>query len=258
MGNDKKLSLLARFLLCFCRRPEAPDIPLPGAHYPPGKELEELENLFFGFREELTAKVVLDFGCGDGYQLAPLCQAGARQVIAVDINQQALDVAARRVFSMGLADRVVFATKPPDGLKCDVIVSQNSFEHFVDAENILAIMRSVLKPQGKIFITFAPPWYAPWGGHMAFFCRLPWVQILFPEKTVIEVRSRFRPSSGASYQDLHLAKMSIRKFNRIVKRSGLHCSSLRYDCVRGVNWLQFTPLRELFVNRISCVLTQSR
>jgi SAM-dependent methyltransferase len=229
---------------------------MPGAHYESGRELEELEKLFPGFREELTEKVVLDFGCGAGYQLIALCRAGASQVIGVDINPHALDVAAQMASSVGMSDSIVLAAKPPEGLKCDVILSQNSFEHFVDAEHILTIMRSALKRNGKIFITFAPPWYAPWGGHMAFFCRLPWVQILFPEKTVIEVRSRFRPTTAVTYQDLHLAKMSIRKFNRIVERSGLRCSSLCYDCVRGMNWLQFTPLRELFVNRISCVLTE--
>jgi SAM-dependent methyltransferase len=159
---------------------------------------------------------------------------------------------------MGMSDRIVLAMEPPEDIKCDVIVSQNSFEHFVDAEHILAVMQSVLSPKGKIFITFAPPWYAPWGGRMAFFCRLPWVQILFPEKTVIEVRSLFRPTNAACYQDLHLAKMSFRKLNRIVKQSGVRCSSMRYDCVRGMNWLRFTPLRELFVNRISCVLTAER
>jgi hypothetical protein len=82
------------------------------------------------------------------------------------------------------------------------------------------------------------------------------VQILFPEKTVIEVRSLFRPTDAVRYEDLHLAKMSIAKFGRVIRQSGLRCSSLRYDCVRGMDWLRFTPLRELFVNRISCVLTE--
>jgi hypothetical protein len=122
----------------------------------------------------------------------------------------------------------------------------------------LASMRSALGPHGKLFISFAPPWYAPWGGHMGFFCRLPWVQVIFSEKTVTAARSQFRSDNATSYRDLHLAKMSIRKFNRIVRRSGLHRSSLRLDCSLGMNWLRFTPLREFFVNRVSCVLTPGR
>jgi SAM-dependent methyltransferase len=258
MQSDEKLTLLARLLMCFCRKPGTTDYPMHGVHFEQGKELEELEQVFPRFREGLADKTVLDFGCGFGYQSVAFCQAGARQVIGIDINQQALDAAAHRASSMGLNDPITFVDRLPEGLKCDVIVSQNSFEHFIDAETVLASMQSALDPKGKIFITFAPPWYAPWGGHMGFFCRLPWVQILFPEQTVIEARSRFRSDNATSYRDLHLAKMSVQKFSRIVKRSGLHCSSLRLDCSLGMNWLRFTPLREFFVNRVSCVLTSGR
>ena len=258
MDKHKRLTPLARLLMLFCRRPGTSDYPMQGVHYEQGKELEKLEQVFPSFREELAGKTVLDFGCGLGYQSVGLCQAGAGQVIGLDINRQALDAAAHRASSMGLNNRITFVDRLPDGLRCDVIVTRNSFEHFIDADAVLASMRSALDPNGKIFITFAPPWYAPWGGHMAFFCRLPWVQILFPEQTVIEVRSRFRSDNATSYRDLGLAKMSIKKFSRIVKRSGLRCSSLRYDCAFGLNWLRRTPLREFFVNRVSCVLTAGR
>lgn len=258
MQSDKKLTLLARLLLCFCRKPGTTDFPMHGVHFEQGKELEELDLVFPGFRKGLVGKTVLDFGCGLGYQSVAFCQAGARRVIGLDINQKSIDAAAQRASRMGLNDRIAFVDRLPEGLKCDVIVSQNSFEHFIDAETVLASMRSALDPNGELFITFAPPWYAPWGGHMGFFCRLPWVQVLFPEKTVIAARSRFRSDNATSYRDLYLAKMSIQKFNRIVKRSGLHRSSLRLDCSLGMNWLRFTPLREFFVNRVSCVLTPGR
>jgi SAM-dependent methyltransferase len=258
MEKRGRLTPLARLLMLFCRRPGTQDYPMHGVHFEEGKELEILEQIFPRFREELADKIVLDFGCGLGYQSVAFCQAGARQVIGLDINQHALDAAAHRASSMGLNDRITFLDRLPEGLKCDVIISQNSFEHFIDADAVLASMRSALGPSGKIFIRFAPPWYAPWGGHMAFFCRLPWVQILFPEQTVIEVRSQFRSDNATSYRDLGLAKMSIKKFSRIVERSGLRCSWLRYDCSLSMNWLRFTPLREFFVNRVSCVLTAGR
>ena len=255
MEKPDRLTPLAKLLLCFCRKPGTTDYPMQGVHFEQGKELEGLELVFPGFRKRLAGKTVLDFGCGLGYQSVAFCEAGARRVIGIDINQQSLDAAAQRASSMGLNDRITFVDRLPEDLKCDAIVSQNSFEHFIDAETVLASMRSALGPDGEIFITFAPPWYAPWGAHMAFFCRLPWVHVIFPEQTVIEARSRFRSDNATSYRDLYLAQMSIRKFTRIVKRSGLRCSSLRLDCSLGMNWLRFTPLRELFVNRVSCVLT---
>jgi SAM-dependent methyltransferase len=78
-----------------------------------------------------------------------------------------------RVAGQGLGDRVAFTGKIPTGMKADVIVSQNSFEHFLDAGEILAELRAALAPGGKLFVTFAPPWYAPWGAHMGIFCRAP-------------------------------------------------------------------------------------
>jgi len=142
----------------------------------------------------------------------------------------------------------------PEGLKADLIVSQNSFEHFLHAESVLTHMHTALAPGGKIFITFGPPWFAPWGAHMAFFCRLPWVQVLFLEQTVMEVRQLFKPDGGRSYQEVGLAQMSVDKFERTIQASGLRCIARRYECIRGMHWLQFTPFRELFINRISCLL----
>jgi SAM-dependent methyltransferase len=255
MEGDAKLTPLARLLLCFCRKPGTPDFPMSGISYESGKELQLLEDVFPDFRGELAGKTVLDFGCGHGYQSVAFCRAGAGKVLGLDVNSRSLDIASGLASSMGMSDRVAFADRVPEDLKFDVIVSQNSFEHFVDAEPVLASMRSALDRKGKIFITFAPPWYAPWGGHVGFFCRLPWVQVLFPEKTVIEVRSLFRSDNATSYRELQLARMSLRKFSRIVKRSGLRCYSLRYDCIRRMNWLRYTPFREFFVNRVNCVLT---
>ena len=85
---------------------------------------------------------------------------------------------------------------------------------------------------------------------MAFFCRLPWVQLLFPERTVMEVRSLFRPKGK-----LVCPEMSVAKFERLVQASGFSSEYTRYDCVHQMNWLAATPVRKLLVNRVSCVLT---
>jgi SAM-dependent methyltransferase len=239
----------------FLPRTWNPGLPNEGDFLFVGERVEALEEAFPNFRDEVTGKAILDFGCGHGYQSVAFSQAGARIVFGLDILKSSLDIASNLASGMGLSDRIAFADRLPDDIKFDVIVSQNSFEHFIDAEATLASMRSALDPNGKIFITFGPPWYAPWGGHMAFFCRLPWVQVLFPERTVIEVRSRFRSDNATTYRDVQLARMSLRKFRQIIKRSGLRCSWLRNDCALGMNWLRHTPLREFFVVRVSCVLT---
>ena len=74
----------------------------------------------------------------------------------------------------------------------DIVLSHNSMEHFGDPARILDVMKSALKPDGRLYITFGPPWYAPYGSHMHFFTRVPWVNLLFSERTVMAVRARYR------------------------------------------------------------------
>ena len=225
-----------------------------GVHYESGHELDRLEEVFPDIRREFPGKVVMDFGCSVGYQAAAFARAGARRVIGIEIDETMLRGARERIAAQGLADQVTFASAIADGVKADVIVSQNSFEHFIGAEEILASLSRALAPGGKIFVTFAPPWYAPWGAHMAYFCRLPWVQVLFSERAVMQARSLFRPDGKRTYEEAGLAEMSLAKFERLISRCGLRCRLQRYDCIRGMTWLRQTPLRELFVNRVSCVL----
>ena len=249
-----RLSWGARFLLVFCRSPGSPDYSMSGIHYDPGNELDVFQEVFPNLRREIAGKCVIDFGSGLGYQSMALAVAGARRVVGIEIDEQRIEIGRARITEQGLARKVCFERKIPNGLRADVILSQNSFEHFLDSKRILAEMSAALAPGGKIYITFAPPWNAPWGAHMAFFCRLPWVHLFFPERTIMEVRSLFRPGTERTYREVGLAQMSLAQFERTVKSSGLQIQFRRYDCIRGMNALQWTPLRELFVNRVSCVL----
>lgn len=256
LSESPTLSIAARLLLLFCRKPGTSDYPMSGVHYESGKELDQLEDVFPDVRSELAGKVVIDFGCGNGHQSIAFALAGAQHVVGIEIDESLLESAKQRASAQSLADKITFAREIPNGLRSELIITQNSFEHLLDAGNILAKMRAALSPKGKIFLTFAPPWYAPWGAHMGFFCNLPWVQIFFREQTVMEVRSLFRSDAAYTYREAGLAEMSIRKFEDTIRASGLRCTFSRYDCVYGMAWLRRTPLRELFVNRISCVLTE--
>jgi SAM-dependent methyltransferase len=250
------LSWSGRLLLRFCRTPGTPDYSRGGIHYDSGKELNRLEEVFPDFRRHIKGKSVIDFGCGEAYQAAAFARSGAAKVIGVEINERLLEKGQKRIVDLGVEDIVSLVPEFGDGdPKADVIVSQNSFEHFLDAEEILGQLRRMLAPGGRLFITFAPPWYAPWGSHMGFYCRLPWVNLLFRERTVMEVRQLFRPDGVQTYREAGLAKMTVAKFERLIETSGLTLESRRYDCIHEMNWLKRTPMRELFVNRVSCVLS---
>jgi SAM-dependent methyltransferase len=208
----------------------------------------------------LTAgRDVLDFGCGLGFQAVAMALQGACRVVGVDISEKGLqngrDVAARS----GVADRVTFAERVGEEHygRFDLVVSLNSMEHFADPAGTLDLMKRALRPGGLLLITFSPPWYAPYGSHMYAFTRVPWVHLLFSERTVMAVRARFRKDGATRYEQVEggLNRMTLRKFGRLLRNSGCAVKSVHCDGVKGMKLLTKIPLiRELFTSRISCIL----
>jgi hypothetical protein len=130
-------------------------------------------------------------------------------------------------------------------------------EHYSEPRVILEEMKSALKPGGTILITFGPPWFAPYGSHMHFFTTMPWLNLLFSERTVMNVRAHFRGDAATRYEDVEfgLNKMSVAKFERIAAETGLKISQRKYECIKGLDFLGKIPrARELFINNISCAL----
>lgn len=220
-----------------------------------------VKEVFPDLIKNLPGKSLLDFGCGGGRLTVPLAQLGAERVWGVDIIERFLADGRRRAEEAGVSDRVRFFTELDESHNAtfDYVLSHNSMEHFGNPAAILAEMKRFVKPNGRILITFAPPWYAPYGSHMHNFTRLPWVNILFSEKTVMSVRSRFRDDGAMRYEDVPggLNRMSVAKFERLLDEAGLNTEMKLLECVRGMNFLSSLPLlRELFTNRISASLSK--
>jgi SAM-dependent methyltransferase len=223
--------------------------------------LELLRAKYTNFHQLVWRKRVVDFGCGLGQQAVALAQTEECDVLAVDTNSKTLEKAKQYAKGLQLpSGRLEFqerASRDRWGT-FDVVISQNAMEHYPDPVAILEEMRRLLKPSGKLLITFGPPWFAPYGSHMDFFCNVPWLNLLFSERTVMTVRARFRNDGAVHYEDCEsgLNKMSVAKFSRVVAASGLKMEYYRYDCVKGLNFLGKLPLlRELFINHVTCTLT---
>lgn len=218
-----------------------------------------LSHAFPGFEEEIEGKDVLDFGCGLGLQSVAMVQRGARRVLGLDTNPKTIAKAMALAAADGLDARLAFADRLDENQlgQFDVVISQNSMEHFPDPYAVIRQMKAALRPGGMILITFGPPWFAPYGSHMSFFTSVPWVNILFPERAVMSVRSRFMSDGAARYEDVEggLNRMTVAKFERIISQCGLDMSGRRFECVKGLSFLAKLPFaRELFINHVSCVL----
>jgi SAM-dependent methyltransferase len=264
-GNTTKVSSkrhpFREKLLLFLSRKPGSDVYAAGQNdWTPENALSQLCRCFPGFLDRVAGKEILDFGCGTGYQSVALARMGAKHIVGFDWDKSFVEEAHQRANQLGLAGKVDFcAGRFDDSLRgrFDVVISQNSMEHFIDPAGVLNQMKQALKKDGVIFITFGPLWFAPYGSHMDFFVRIPWLNILFDENTVMTVRSHFNNDGATTYNGAGLSMMTVEKFEALIRKSELKVKFQRYDCVKGLDFLGKLPLiRELAVNQISCVVTK--
>ncbi|NQT82853.1 class I SAM-dependent methyltransferase [bacterium] len=252
-----------KILLFLSRKPGSSDNPADHKGWNEDNALSLLCRVFPNFINNIAGKDILDVGCGAGWQAVMLAKHGARYVLGLDTNPRAVKAGRDLARTLGVREKVEFTGKLSDRFKArfDIVISQNSMEHFGDPVKVLDYMKSALRPNGTILITFGPPWFAPYGSHMQFFTRMPWVNIIFSEKTVMNVRRHFRNDGARRYEEVEsgLGKMSRARFERIVSTSGLSIRYRKLDCVKGMNFLGNLPfVRELFVNHVSCALSRQR
>ncbi|MDW6002132.1 50S ribosomal protein L11 methyltransferase [Vibrio mangrovi] len=114
-----------------------------GTHPTTALCLEWLEGL------DLQGKTVIDFGCGSGILAIAAIKLGAKQVIGIDIDPQALLASRDNAQRNGVEDRleVYLPQNQPDNLIADVVVA-----------NILAgplkelspVIQSLVRPGGQL------------------------------------------------------------------------------------------------------------
>jgi len=235
----------------------------PAAHEWSSKNaLGLLRKAYPDFLSLIKDKDVLDYGCGYGHQTVALAAAGARSSTGFDPSPYALERAQELAQHHGTPVRLVSSL---DGLDnaFDVVISQNSFEHFSNPVIELERMIALARPGGSVLVTFGPPWRSPWGAHMRFWCPIPWIQNaplswIFPESSVMRVRGEFRDNAGGvkdTYRSVGLNLMTVEKFDQILRRTGMPVVYREDGCVWGMRHLARIPVvREWFVNHISVII----
>lgn len=250
-----KMTFGEKMLLRFCKHPH--DVERVSDYVEATDEwtvetaLTNYEEAFPNFREMIRGKRILDYGCGDGFQSVALAKAGAASVLGVDVALPRLGFGRDLAKEHGL-DNVTFSDKAEG--EFDFALTLNAVEHFVKPEENLREMMAALAPGGKIVATFGPPWLAPYGVHMMFFSNLPWMNILFSEKTIYRIRSLYR-SDGRTTHSPGMNKMTIKAFERLVQQCDLTVETHKYCVVKDLPIVGKLPvIRELLVNQIDAIL----
>jgi ubiquinone/menaquinone biosynthesis C-methylase UbiE len=254
------MRLAERLLLGLSRAPSTGDYPTTTSKYDLANALNFPRKTLPGFDALIRGQNVLDYGCGPGWQaVAMRRQCMARSVLGIDINDTWLKAGRALAEREGCSEEVKFANKVDlaDIRSFDVAISISSFEHFAEPEKNLSEMCEFVRPGGRIIVTFAEPWYSHNGAHMVFFTKVPWVNVLFSEETVLNVRSHFRCDGATRYEEIEggLNRMTLAKFERIMRNSGMKIEYFKYYSTKQLPLVDRLPvLREFLVSAATCML----
>jgi 2-polyprenyl-3-methyl-5-hydroxy-6-metoxy-1,4-benzoquinol methylase len=254
--DGEMLRLQERLLLAFCRPVKAPPLSVATTNYTLDNALEYSKRMIPDFPLRLKGKSVLDYGCGPGWQTVAMRQAGARSVFGLDINHEWLNHGRSLAKSAGV-DAVSFG-KNPDCGTYDVVISLNSIEHFRDPEREVARMCSMATEE--VLISFAEPWYSPYGTHLGGTTRLPWLNLIFSERTLMNVRNLYPDGTDGArrFVDVRggLNGMTVARFERMMAAApAMKVMYIAGRAVKGLPIVEKVPVvRELMTGAITCVL----
>ncbi len=193
----------------------------------------------YGPECELLGRHVLDLGTGLGGKLAYYQELGPASITTVDIRPDFSAAARAFVTARGVAAGARFvvadaARLPFDDEVFDVVISNETFEHIQQPLPALQEVARVTRSGGWVFISF-PPYYAPWGAHLNNWIALPWVQVFFSERTLInavvsleeqlQVNRRLMPEARLDLRGCetlpHINKMTLSRFEALLSRTPL-------------------------------------
>src|ERR1051325_3555763 len=97
-----------RILLRLSRKPGSSEFAGATLNYTVQNALDFPKKTIPGLLDQIRNKVVLDYGCGPGYQAVAMAREGARSVVGIDINQKWLERAQALAAENKCDDRVSF------------------------------------------------------------------------------------------------------------------------------------------------------
>lgn len=217
----------------------------------------KLDTLFGpDFWRLIADRIVIDFGCGGGREAIEMAARGARRVVGVEIRDDLRQAARAAAAVAGVSDRCEFVAATPD--RADLVISLDSFEHFADPPRTLALMRQLVRDDGRVLISFGPPWLHPYGGHL--FSVFPWAHVLFTERALLRWRADFKHDGATRFCEVAggLNQMTVGRFLRLLREADFITTRFEAVPIRRLHGL-WTPLtRELFTSIVRCQLAPRR
>ena len=221
-------------------------------------------------------KTVLDVGCGEAGKTLYYASMGVKEIFGLEILEKYRRGAEGLAEKKGLSEKFRYICRDASDTKLasgsiDTVIMNDAMEHVSDPEGVLRECARILKPGGRLYVNF-PPYHHPFGAHLSDAIYIPWVHLIFGEKTLISAykqlveglpdgreRVEFRISADDNGKEYfsYINKMTIKKFKAIVKGlpSGLKLVYYKEEPLRGfLSGMAKAPLlREMLVKMVVAV-----
>ncbi len=201
---------------------------------------------------QLDGNVVLDGGCGLGGKTLHCARLGASYVVGLDNDIQHVNYASE--FTDGRKHGnltfvvVSLASLPLADGSVDVVLLNAVVEHILRADlwPALCECKRVLRRGGLLCALF-PPWTSPSAAHIYDYIHIPWCQLLFSRRTLVNVLEKMNPApryGRLSYIEhfLELNGITIPEFKRLVRKVGLRPLKFHLRMIKKLQLLSHLPI----------------
>ena len=194
---------------------------------------------------------VMEVGTAEGGVLLPFIKKGC-YCVGVDLAEERIETAKgflENEITKGKAEFIcqniydeLFLKK--FGNFFDIIILKDVIEHVPEQEKFIPYLKNFLKPGGQIFFGF-PPWYMPFGGHQQA-CRKKWASVLpyyhilpkFIYRGMLKLAGE-HPFIIRELLEIKDTQITIERFERIVKKSGLHVLNKQHYLINPIYKYKF-------------------
>lgn len=217
---------------------------------------------------DLKDKVMLDAGCGPGGKTVFFAEQGVKSITGLDMDPERIQF-AKEFAALKKTDKPQFiqgnlAALPFDADLFDVIFLNDVVEHIERPILVKAFKecKRVLKPGGKICLEF-PPWTSIDAAHLYDYIHIPWCQVFFSDKTLLNVLNKLAPNVGTvssvayaqHYRELN--KITISEFKKIVHEQGFKIVKLDLVMPFKQHYLKYIPFfNKYLTRRVMAVLSK--
>ena len=207
-------------------------------------------------------------------EFAASSPARAKSVVGIDLNTRSMSFANRLAAELGanfngtlpvsFQEMDAYHLQFPDA-SFDMVVAENSFEHFMQPEEVMRQSHRVLRQGGMLLVPIFSSIYSKYGLHLKHGLKMPWANLVFSERTIIRAMHRLakdRPelldiypglkNNPARVRDVRphgdLNDITYKTFKQMAERTGFAVKQFRYHPTRVGRVVQRTwPLGKSFM-----------